>query len=48
MRSKSSLLLQEAPLNDLEIKNLVCSECMKHHTGLVLFKETTNSAPMMS
>jgi hypothetical protein len=48
MCSKSPLLLQEAPLNDLEVKNLVCSECMKHHTVIILFKETTNSTTMMS
>lgn len=48
MRSESPFLLQEAPLNDLEVKNLVCSECMKHHTWFILFKDTTNSTTMMS
>jgi len=48
MRPKSPLLLQEAPLNDLEVKDLVCSACIKHRTGLILFKETTNSTTMMS
>jgi hypothetical protein len=32
-------LLQESPLNDLEVKNLVCGGFMKYHTGPILFKK---------